>query len=257
MRRRFVHQPSSKTTCFSAGGSRSRFPSAGTLASWPTLMLERLQLLNVSRLGMLEIYTETMDSSQITGDLTKVSKVGNVWGKSLIRKYFRKGSSALGKEWLVDNYVSFILMFSSELHLQSYALVSCKLWFWFAIARSWLSIYIYICISIDIKIYINGGWDLNGGKQQEHAKMPQEWELPSLIPGFESYGLEEAHGIPWVFVVFCSICCSTRHVFSSNHLSLVSDWWLSHFVSSRYRCSHSHWCSFRDVFIIYIICGDV
>lgn len=73
-----------------------------------------------------------------------ISKVGNVWGKALIRKYFRKGSSALGKEWLVDTYVSFILMFSSELHLQSFALVSCKLWFWFAIARSWLSIYIYI-----------------------------------------------------------------------------------------------------------------
>ena len=161
-------------------------------------------------------------------------------------------------DWLIPEwYVSFILMFSSELHLYT-KLCTRKLQILILIRHcKILIIDIYIYISINIKIYINGGWDLNGGKQQEHAKMPQEWELPSLIPGFESYGLEEAHGIPWVFVVFCSICCSTRHVFSSNHLSLVSDWWFSHFVSSRYRCSHSHWFSFCEGFVTYIICDDV
>lgn len=121
MRRRFVHQPSSKTTCFSAGGSRSRFPSAGTLASWPTLMLERLRRLNVSRLGMLEIYTETMDSSQITGELTKVSKVGTLGGRlwSFGEKVLPQEVVHLVKnDWLIPEwYVSFILMFSSELHL--------------------------------------------------------------------------------------------------------------------------------------------
>lgn len=205
MRRRFVHQPSSKTTCFSAGGSRSRFPSAGTLASWPTLMLERLQLLNVSRLGMLEIYTETMDSSQITGDLTKVSKVGNVWGKSLIRKYFRKGSSALGKEWLVDNYVSFILMFSSELHLQSYALVSCKLWFWFAIARSWLSIYIYMYIYRykDIHKWRLG---LERGETAGACKDATRMGAPVLDSGFWIIRIRRS---PWDPMGFC---CFLQHL---------------------------------------------
>lgn len=37
----------------------------------------------------------------------------------------------------------------------------------------------------------------------------------------------------------------------------MSDWWLSHFVSSRYRCSHSHWFSFCEGFVTYIICDDV
>lgn len=79
---------------------------------------------------MLEIYTETMDSSQITGDLTKVSKVGNVWGSLWsfgVKVLPQKVVHLVKNDWFIYTYVSFMLIFSSELHLQSFALVSCKL----------------------------------------------------------------------------------------------------------------------------------
>ena len=61
---------------------------------------------------------------------------------------------------------------------------------------------------------------------------------------------------PWDPMGFC---CFLQHLlFNATCFffeSLVSGWWLSHFVSSRYRCSH--WFSFGEGFVTYIICDDV